>query len=80
MPENHISDDFIQALLSYENPQTLFEMAKTDWEKAVAIEFHLTNQKIDKNSNDLKWLKWLIQGTLAVGVLSFIVECLTKFI
>ena len=55
----------------------LFKLAKTPFEKAVAVEFFALHKKLDEQTvsmkKDIDWLKWLIVsifGITILGVLS----------
>jgi hypothetical protein len=58
-------------------PEELFKLAKTPFEKAVAVEFFALHKKLDEQTisskKDINWLKWLIVsvfGLTVLGVLS----------
>lgn len=54
-------------------PEKLFGLAKTDFEKAVAVEFFIVHKKIDerfgKVEKDISWCKWLITGIFSIVAL-----------
>lgn len=68
------SDEFMEAIEKYDCPEKVFSLAKTSFEKAVAIEFFLMHKRMDKSDNDTKWLKYLVKGTFGVVVLAFITQ------
>ena len=78
-------DEFESLIAQYKDcPEDLFKMARTPYEKAVAIEFFMLIKKMDECEaerkkqdavikKDISWLKWLICavfGIAALGVLS----------
>jgi len=77
MPEDDLSEEFLMALANYHNPETIFKMAKTPWEKAVAIEFFLVKKNQDKTDNEIKWLKWLTKAVFGVTLLAVVVNVLS---
>lgn len=77
--ENKLSDDFMVALAQYHNPETIFKMAKTDWEKAVAIEFFLVKKKYDAIVKEIEWLKWLIKSVFGIGIIGILIQTIPKF-
>lgn len=80
MPEHEkLSEEFLAALVNYHNPETIFKMAKTEWEKSVAIEFYLLKNEIKDNANEVKWLKWITKSIFAVTVLALIVNLMNVF-
>jgi len=76
---NKISDNFMEAVANYHNPHTLFEMAKTDWEKVVALQFINQDQKIQQCNNDIKWLQWLVKGVFAIGIIGLLMDVIPRF-
>jgi len=68
------SDEFMKAMEEYDCPEKIFALAKTGFEKAVAIEFFLMHGRMDKSDNDMKWLKYLVKGTFAVVVLGLLAQ------
>ena len=78
MPEDIISDDFLEAVSNFHNPETLFKMAKTDFEKAVAIEFFMVSKHFVEQDNEIKWLKYLVKAVFGVGVLGILIEVIPK--
>jgi len=79
MPDNAISKEFMDALNNYHNPDTVFKMAKTDFEKAVAIEFFLITKRLDIQSTKMKHLDWLVKGIFGVTLISVLAELVPKF-
>lgn len=55
-------------------PEAIFRMAKSPWQKEVALEFVKIHDKIAELSNDLKWVKWLAVGVLMTIVVDIIVK------
>jgi len=54
-------------------PEVLIKMARTKWQKAVAIEFVRQAHEMEKVVNDQKWIKWMVMsifGLAILGVLS----------
>lgn len=50
-------------------PADLIKMARTKWQKTVAIEFlHLYKETLEIKTNQ-KWLKWLIVSVFGLSVL-----------
>ncbi len=43
-------------------PITIFRMARTRWQKAVAIEFLKQQKQITEMKNDIKWIKYLLSA------------------
>ena len=61
-------------------PEKVFELAKTPWEKAVAVEFFQNSQERKELKNDIKWLKYLIQAVFGVTILVFVAEVCPKIL
>jgi len=80
MPQDKLSKEFMMAIANYHNPETIFKLAKTDWEKAVAIEFFFVKRKMDNQDNEIKWLKWLCRAVFGVGVVGVIVQVIPKLL
>lgn len=59
-------------------PEEIFNLAKTKWQKAVAVEFFVQNKKIEKIKNDIKWLKWLISGLFSITVIAIVAEFIMR--
>ena len=74
MTKEKLSKEFMTALVNYHNPETIFKLAKTEFEKAVAIEFFLVKQRMDKQDNDVKWLKWLCRAVFGVGSIGVVIQ------
>jgi len=55
-------------------PITIFRMARTRWQKAVAIEFLKQQKQITEMKNDLKWIKYLLSAMLSVTVIAVIAQ------
>lgn len=57
-------------------PEKLFNMAKSDFERAVAVEFFIvernSNVRLTKVESDIAWCKYLITGVFGVSLLTFI--------
>lgn len=76
MPQQKIRKDFIEAIRLYSNaPEKLFDLAKTDFEKMVAVEFFqndkehsLMAQKFE-HQNKLLWGIFGVTIATAVGFL-----------
>jgi len=66
------SDEFMEAINEYDCPEKIFKLAQTDFERAVAVEFFLVHKRLDKSSNDSKWLKYIVTSTFGVVVLSIL--------
>lgn len=54
-------------------PQVLIRMARTKWQKQVAIEFLNLNDKMNEVSNSVKHLKWLIYAMFTGVFINIIV-------
>lgn len=68
------SDDFMEAVNKHDCPDKIFALAKTDFEKAVAIEFFFIHKRLNKSDNDMRWLKYLVKGVFGVGVLGILTQ------
>ena len=55
-------------------PITIFRMARTRWQKAVAIEFLKQQKQITEMKNDIKWIKYLLSAMLSVTVIAVIAQ------
>jgi len=66
-------------------PEELFKMAKTPFQKAVAVEFYNIISKIDEHNNnrkreiaevkkDISWCKWLTMALFGVVVLGVVAQ------
>lgn len=78
MSKEKLSKEFMMALANYHNPETIFKMANTDWEKAVAIEFYFVKKKQDNTDNEIKWLKYLVKSVFVVGCTGIGIQVITK--
>lgn len=79
MPQHEkLSKEFLTALYKYHNPETIFKLANTPWEKAVAIEFYLVKTKQDQTDNEIKWLKYLVKAVFGIGVIGVVVQVIPK--
>lgn len=74
------SNEFMEAIAKYDCPDKIFKLATTNFEKAVAIEFFLIHNRLDKSDNDLKWLKYLVKGTFGVVILGIIAQIIPVFL
>jgi hypothetical protein len=75
------TEEFTTLIEQYKDcPEELFKMAKTPFEKAVAVEFFMLIKKIDQSDNerkkdniaikkDIGWLKWLICAIFGIAIL-----------
>ena len=72
--DNKMSRGFMEALNNYHNPDTIFKLAKTDFERAVAIEFFLITKRLDVQATKMKHLNWTIVAIFGVIVLEFIAK------
>lgn len=77
--DNHLSDKFIEAIAQYHNPETIFKLAKTDIEKAIAIEFYLVKFHLEKQDNDIKWLKYLVKAVFGISFIGVAFQAILKF-
>ena len=59
-------------------PEEIFDLAKTKWQKAVAVEFFVQNKKMEEMKNDIKWLKRLVTGMFSVTVIALVAEFVLK--
>jgi len=75
---NTMDKEFEELIKQYNDcPETLFKMAKTPFEREVAVEFFALHKKLDEQTltmkKDIDWCKWLIIsvfGLTVLGVLS----------
>lgn len=70
--DDNVSSEFMDALKDYHNPDTIFKLAKTDFERATAIEFFFITKRLDIQAEKLKHLNWMIIAVFGVIVLEFI--------
>ena len=64
-------DEFIEQ--NGDCPELLIKMARTKWQKAVAIEFVRQARDTQEVKSDLRWIKYLVVsifGLAVLGVLS----------
>jgi hypothetical protein len=61
-------------------PMEIYELAKTSWQKAVALEFFDIHKKLSDFSKDIEWLKYMIKGVFAVTVIAVVANLILKFI
>jgi len=61
-------------------PDMIFRLAKTDFERAVAIEFFNVHKKLEDLKKDIKWLKWLIVSLFGAIVIALIQSALQALI
>ena len=79
MSKDNISNDFMIALSEYGDcPETIFKLAKTDFEKAVAVEFFLVNKKQESVTTKLVILEKMIFAVFGVGVVGVLVAVIPK--
>lgn len=79
MSKDKISTKFIEALVKYEDcPETIFKLATTDFEKAVAVEFFLVNKKQETISTKLTYLEKIILSVFGIGVVGVLIQVIPK--
>jgi len=74
------STEFMKAIEKYDCPDKIFKLAKTEYEKAVAVEFFLIHRRLDESDNDTKWLKYLVKAVFSVGVIGLIMQVLSSLL
>jgi len=61
-------------------PDVIFQLAQTDFERAVAIEFFNVHKKLEDVKKDIKWLKWLIISLFGAIIISLIQSAIQSLI
>jgi hypothetical protein len=69
-----MEDDFKKLIDEYSDcPDEIFKLARTPFEKAVAVEFFALHKKLDEQTSSMKkdidWLKWLIISVFGLSIL-----------
>lgn len=77
---NTIKEEFMEAVTKYADcPETIFKMAKTEWEKVVAVEFFLVAKKQERLEREIIWLKYLCKAVFGVGCIGVMIQIIPKF-
>jgi hypothetical protein len=80
MPDE-ISKEFLEVINKYKDcPQKVFQLATTEFEKAVAIEFFNLKNRCDRIDTNMKWIKWLIMGLFTTIVVGYIASFCLKIL
>ena len=76
--DKKVSPEFKEAILKFQDcPEDLFKMAKSDFEKATAIEFFGLFTRLEKVDKDLEWIKWLVKGIFGVTLIAVIAQIIS---
>jgi len=67
-------EEFKKLLIEYDHPDHLIKMAKTKWQKAVAIEFVNQDKKMSGIEKDVNWVKRLTMSIFAVVVIAAVAQ------
>lgn len=67
-------DEFKELLKKYSHPDHLVRMAKTKWQKAVAIEFVNQDKKFLKIESEVIWIKRITMSIFAVVVIAAVAQ------
>lgn len=79
MSKRVITEDFQEALLKYEDcPEKLFKIAKTDFEKLVAIEFFGIRKQCELIESKIKLLETLIFAVFSIGAIGVVIQIIPK--
>ena len=70
-------EDFIKQ--NGDSPDLLIKMAKTGWQKAIAVEFIRQYDHINEIRTNQTWLKYLVTGAFSVTVLAFVAQLIGIF-
>lgn len=70
-----VSPEFMEAILKFQDcPEDLFKMAKSDFEKATAIEFFGLSTRLEKVDKDLEWIKYIVKAIFGVTLVAVIAQ------
>lgn len=75
-----VSKDFMEAMDKFKDcPEELFKMAKSDFEKATAIEFFELHKECAILKDHMKMLETMIAAVFGVGVIGLLIQIIPKF-
>jgi len=72
-------EEFKKLVEEYKDcPEELYKMAKTKWQKLVAVEFFHLYKQLEGMEKNMKWLKWLIVAVFGTGCLGIFMQAFPK--
>jgi hypothetical protein len=78
MEKSESTKEFLEFIAKHQDcPETLFKLAKTDFEKACVIEFFELSKKFESLKKDIQWLKWMIKGVFIVSIVAVLAQVIS---
>jgi len=75
-----VSEEFIEVMTKFKDcPEELFKMAKSDFEKATAIEFFELHKEYAIIKDHVKMLEAMVVAVFGVGVIGVLIQVIPKF-
>jgi len=77
MDDKEFLERFTKAIKNGDCPETLVKMAKTPWQKQVAVEFVLLDKKLAEQEHDIGTLKKICWGIFMAVAIAAVVQVIS---
>lgn len=75
-----VSKEFMEAIVKYGDcPEEIFKMAKSPFERAIAVEFFKNEKEHAVIKSHLKLLEVMITAVFAIGAIGLLINVIPKF-